>query len=111
MNGKNTKEDRVLFWHYPHYDETTPYSSALVGNWKIIRYADDDKVEVYNLKNDPIEQTDLSKTHPEKTTELVKILDNKLKSVNAQEALKNPDYDPNKFSGGIRAFRNSKKKK
>ena len=111
LQGKETEQKRVFHWHYPHYDETTPYSSLRVGNWKIIRYADDDKIEIYNLKEDPMEQSDLSKTHPEKTSELLNLLNSQLKSVNAQEAKKNPDFDPSSFSGGIREYRKIKNKK
>ena len=110
LRGKQMDQKRVLYWHYPHYDETTPYSSALVGDWKIIRYADDDKVEVYNLDKDPMEQNDISIDYPEKTSELLQILNEKLKSVNAQEAKKNPQFNPNSFSGGIREYRKFKKK-
>jgi arylsulfatase A-like enzyme len=110
LTGKDPLPKRNFYWHYPHYDETTPYSSVLVGDWKVVRYADDNKTEVYNLKNDPMEKKDLSKSNPEKTAELIKILDQELAAVNAQPALQNPDFDPNKFSGGIRDYKKFKAK-
>jgi arylsulfatase A-like enzyme len=107
LTGSGTIKDRPLYWHYPHYDETTPYSSAIIDGWKIIRYADDGKVERYDLNNDPMERNDLAKMQPERTDSLLKNLDDLLISVDAQRALPNPDYDPdpNKFSGGIRDHR------
>ncbi len=107
LTGTRTIEDRPLYWHYPHYDETTPYSSAIVDGWKVVRYADDGQVEVYNLNNDPMEKQDLAMTNPEKAKSLIKHLDCYLTAVDAQLALPNPDYDPdpNKFSGGIRGLR------
>jgi arylsulfatase A len=110
-NGKIN--NRPMFWHYPHYDETTPYSSAIVGNYKVIRYADDGKVEVYNLKDDPMEKNDLAAMNPNKTKQLLKELNRLLADSNAQHALPNPDYDPdpNKYSGGIRGYRQWQKTK
>jgi arylsulfatase A len=104
LEGTGTIKDRPFFWHYPHYDETTPYSSAIVDGWKVVRYADDGKVEVYNLNKDPMEKTNLASTNPDKTRSLIKSLDGYLTAVDAQPALPNPDYDPspNVFSGGIR---------
>ena len=114
LTGSGTIKDRPLYWHYPHYDETTPYSSAIVAGWKVVRYADDGKVEVYNLNKDPLEKKDLATTNPEKARSLVKSLDAYLTEVDAQLALPNPDHDPNEFSGGIRDYKkwikNQKKK-
>ncbi len=105
LTGKGTVAPRPLYWHYPHYDETTPYSSAIVDGWKVVRYADDGKVEVYDLSTDPLEENDLAAIRPEKAQSLLKYLDGYLENVNAQPALPNPDYDPNaEFSGGIRDY-------
>jgi arylsulfatase A-like enzyme len=102
--GTGSIKDRPLYWHYPHYDETTPYSSAIVGGWKVVRYADDGKVELYELNNNPMEKKDLAKTNQEKAKSLIKNLDDHLTEVDAQLAMPNPDYDPNpnEYSGGIR---------
>lgn len=97
-------DDRPFYWHYPHYDESTPYSSAIIDRWKVIRYADFGKVELYHLAEDPMETKDLVAYHPEKAVELLHSLDKYLVGVDAQHALPNPDYDPNEFSGGIRSF-------
>jgi len=107
LTETGTIEDRPLYWHYPHYDETTPYSSAIVDGWKVVRYADDGKVEVYNLNNDLMEKEDLASTNPEKAKALIKSLDGYLTAVDAQLAEPNPDYnpDPNKYSGGRRGLK------
>jgi enterochelin esterase-like enzyme len=104
LTGTGTLEDRPLYWHYPHYDETIPYSSAIADGWKLIRYPDDGKVELYNLNDDPIEQVDLATINPSKTKSMIGVLDRLLTSVGAQPALPNPDFDPTSFSGGIRDF-------
>ena len=105
LTGAGTLENRPLYWHYPHYDETIPYSSALADGWKVIRYPDDGKVELYNLNNDPMERFDLATIKPAKTKSMTGILDRLLASVGAQPALPNSDFDPTSFSGGIRDFR------
>ena len=104
LTGSGTIDDRPLYWHYPHYDKTTPYSSAIVGDWKVIRYADDGKVELYHLADDPMEKNDLAAQNPEKAQQMVRKMTELLEGVNYQPALSNPDYDPGKFSGGIREY-------
>ncbi len=98
-------EDRPLYWHYPHYDETIPYSSMVVDGWKLIRYPDDGKLELYNLKNDPLEAKDRFASDSARAASMQRTLDRLLASAGAQPALPNPDFDPNSFSGGIRDFR------
>ena len=107
LTGIGAIKVRPLYWHYPHYDETTPYSSAIVDGWKVVRYADDGKVELYDLNNDPMEKKDLAETNPEKRKSLLTNLDDRLTAVGAQLAQPNPDYDPdpNKYSGGIRGYK------
>lgn len=105
LTGTGQVEDRPLFWHYPHYDETIPYSSGIVDGWKVIRYPDDGKVELYNLKDDPKEAFDLAAAEPARTASLLRELESYLTRVDAQPAAPNPDFDPTTFSGGIRDFR------
>ena len=112
LTGSGTVADRPLYWHYPHYDETTPYSSVIVGGWKVVRYADDGKVELYDLNSDLMEKRDLALVHPEKAQSLLKRLNDYLTDVDAQLASPNPEYDPDpkQFSGGIREYRRWKAK-
>ncbi len=104
LTGAGTIGDRPLYWYYPHYDKTTPYSSAIICGWKVIRYADDGKVELYHLANDPMEKNDLAAQNPEKAQQMVRKMTELLEGVNYQPALSNPAYDPGKFSGGIREY-------
>ncbi len=111
LTGNGTIGDRPLYWHYPHYDKTTPFSSAIIGDWKVIRYADDGKVELYHLANDPMEKNDLAAQNPEKTQQMEQQMMELLEGVGYQPAISNPDYDPNKFSGGIREYNRVREKK
>ena len=92
LSGK--RETRPLYWHYPHYHGSTwkPGASIRVGDWKLIKFYDYEKVELYNLKNDPSESKDLSGKNPK----IAKDLESKLvawqKSMKAKLPRPNPDY-------------------
>src|SRR5262249_45669269 len=44
----------TIYWHYPHYHPggATPYSAIRQGDWKLIEFYEDSRVELYNLKDD-----------------------------------------------------------
>jgi len=73
LEGDATLPRRSLFWHYPHYHGSTwtPGASIRDGNWKLIEFYHWEKVELYNLKDDPGEQHDLSVKNPTKAAELL----------------------------------------
>jgi arylsulfatase A-like enzyme len=76
-----------LFWHYPHYwnsGKVSPYSVARVGDWKLIRFYESGREELYNLNSDLSEKNDLSLSHPEKCRELNTRLDHWLELSGAQ---------------------------
>ncbi|MHB8899688.1 MAG: sulfatase [Thermoguttaceae bacterium] len=80
----------TLYWHYPHYyPTTTPASSVRQGDWKLLHYYEDDRVELYNLAEDPRESSDLAAAEPERAAALRKQLDDILRSVDAQSAAPN----------------------
>jgi len=82
-----------LYWHYPHYYPTTsPASSIRQGDWKLLEYFEDRRVELYNLKNDLSEQNDLSTQMPDKAQELRSRLQAWRKAMNAQLPTPNPKY-------------------
>jgi len=62
----------AIFWHYPHYGNqgSTPGSAMRMGDWKLIEYFDDGRVELYNLKVDISENNDLAPSNPGLTKEL-----------------------------------------
>jgi arylsulfatase A-like enzyme len=61
----------ALFFHYPHYySTTTPVSAIRAGNWKMLEYFEDSRVELYDLAQDLGETTNLSSRRPNKTAEL-----------------------------------------
>ena len=93
LTGKKGKT-RPLYWHYPHYHGSTwrPGASIRDGYWKLIKFYDYEKIELYNLKSDPAESKDLSKQNPDKAEKLEKKLIAWQKMMNARLPTPNPDY-------------------
>ena len=84
-----------LFWHYPHYHPggATPYSAIREGDWRLVHFFEDDRMELYNLATDPEEKNNLSATESATTAELRAKLDAWLKETGAQFPTPNPNYD------------------
>ena len=90
-----------LFWHYPHYQHyqiggTTPYSAIRKGDFKLIEFHDDRRVELYNIREDISEAHNLAEKLPEKVNELRERLHAWRTEVGAQMPTRNPNYDPSK---------------
>ena len=63
----------ALYWHYPHYSPQggRPAASILAGDWKLIEYFEDGRVELFNLRDDISETRDLSQAEPERAKQLL----------------------------------------
>ena len=96
LKGSTSVNRKSLFWHYPHYhiEGARPYSGIRKGDYKLIRFFEDDSYELYNLKNDISETNNLKNEYPEKVAELKQMLFAWYKKVNAQMPTENPNYDP-----------------
>jgi arylsulfatase A-like enzyme len=92
----------AVYWHYPHYHigGATPYGAIRSGNYRLIEFFEDGRLELYNLQDDPLEQTNLAQREPER----VKTLQSKLaawrESVGAQMPRVNPNFDPARAAQG-----------
>ncbi len=88
----------AIYWHYPHYHPggATPYGAVRKGDYKLIEFFEDGKLELYNLKDDVGESNDLSRKQPELASTLRRDLAAWRERVNAQMPRPNPDYDPEK---------------
>jgi arylsulfatase A len=92
LRGEAETASRELFWHYPHYwngGKVSPYSVARGGDWKLIRFYETGREELYNLKADLSETNDLAAANPGKRRELSARLDAWLKAVGAQMPVPN----------------------
>src|SRR5436309_1116041 len=99
QNGELKRD--ALFWHYPHYQHyqlggTTPYGAIRAGDFKLIEFFDDMRVELYNLREDIGEQRNLAAQMPAKADELRARLHAWRVEVGAQMPSRNPAYDPSK---------------
>jgi len=88
-----------FFWHYPHHQHyqlggSMPFGVVRSGDFKLIEFYNDMRVELYDLKADLAEQHDLAATQPAKATELRERLHVWREKVGAQMPLPNPAYDP-----------------
>jgi arylsulfatase A-like enzyme len=95
----------ALHWHFPCYLQgylrkhgpfrTTPAAAIRMGDWKLIEFFEDGKLELYNLKDDLSEKNDLVKKMPAKTKELHTAMLKWRKETSAPVPTeKNPQYDP-----------------
>lgn len=102
MSTESLLPNRSLYFSFPAYLQNygklegfraTPYNSIISGEWKLIRFFETNTTELYNLKNDIGETTDLTDIYPGKSLELLKQLNEWEKSVNAPVHFeKNPLY-------------------
>lgn len=79
-SGKAKLKRDALYWHFPGYLEanvqkgiwrTTPAGSIRSGDWKLIEFFQDKRIELYNLKTDLGQKKNLAKAMPEKAKELL----------------------------------------
>jgi len=98
LQGGTTLDRDTLYWHYPHYHGSTwkPGAALRAGDWKLIEFYHEEKVELYNLRKDEGEQHDLSKKLPNKKQELLDKLHQWQKNIGALMPQPNPNYKPPK---------------
>lgn len=94
LNGGNSLDRDAIFWHYPHYGNQggTPGSSVRVGDWKLIEFYEDGRLELYNLRTDIGETRNLAGVHPARTRELHDRLTAWRNEMEALEPTPNPDW-------------------
>ena len=96
-NPKAPLNREALFWHYPHYySRMTPASAIRAGDWKLIHYYEDNRMELFNLKNDPAENKNLITAQSAKAKPLREKLDAWRNETDAKAPTKNPDWRPRK---------------
>jgi arylsulfatase A-like enzyme len=83
------------FWHYPHYSPQRGRPSAAIrrGDDKLILFFEDNRVELYNLKDDVGESKNLAPAQPAKAADLRRRLESWLRETDAQLPKPNPNYD------------------
>jgi len=94
LHNDQARLDReMLYWHYPHYYETTtPVSAVRNRDWKLLEYFEDGRRELFNLHDDPEESRDLAGSQPKKLAELSQRLADWRSEVGANLPQPNPAY-------------------
>lgn len=88
----------TLHWHLPHYHHSTPASAIRSGDWKLIEFFEDSALELYDLRADPGEATNLAARDPARARELQAALASWRQRVGARMPVPNPNYDPARAS-------------
>lgn len=97
---------RPLFWHYPHYSDQggRPAAAVREGEWKLIRFYEDDRLELFHLPDDPGEHRNLARREAARARRLNGMLSDWLASVNAAMPKPNPAYDPKTAGEGLTGY-------
>lgn len=94
LKGQGKLDREAIYWHYPHYGNQggTPGSSIRMGDYKLIEFFEDGRIELYHLRNDIHEKYDLSKLDPERAEKMKTMLAGWRENVEAKIPERNPDY-------------------
>lgn len=97
--GRGPAPARTFFWHFPHYTNqgSRPTGAVRDGNWMMVEYYDEEKTELYDLRNDIREAQDLAASQPERVGKMRAALAAWRKAVDAQSNTVNPNFDPAKY--------------
>jgi len=104
FKGATHLNRNAIYWHYPHYHRQgfKPSGAIRMGDYKLIEwyeqtaYGESHQIDLYNIKKDIGETTDLAKAKPKLAKMMREKLHEWLKDVNAQMMTINPNYDPAK---------------
>jgi len=86
-NTAPPEKPRELLWHYPNFYHLPPFSSLRLGNWKLLYWHKNQKLELFNLSTDIGEKTNLADQHPDRLYDMAKRLTRQLKEKEAHFAL------------------------
>jgi arylsulfatase A-like enzyme len=94
LRQTGTLKRDAIYWHYPHYHHSRPAGAIREGNYKLIEFYEDGRLELYDLANDIGEKNNLATEMPQEAARLQQKLARWRKSVKAKMPTANPDYDP-----------------
>ncbi len=103
LRGVGAPKRDAIYWHYPHYSNQggVPGGAVRKGDWKLIEFYEDGRLELFNLRDDIGERRNLVLKEPKKAAELHSMLKTWRKRVNATMPSPNPNYDPAKADQGL----------
>lgn len=94
FKGETSLPRDAIFWHYPHYGNQggTPGASVRMGDYKLIWFFEDNHVELYNLREDIGETTNLAAQEPMRCETLLAALKAWQADIEAKIPQPNPDW-------------------
>ena len=77
LKGGASLPRKAIFWHYPHHhgSGSVPSGAVRAGDWKLIEFYEEKRIELYTLKDDIGESRNLADAKPKKRRELHALLD------------------------------------
>ncbi|MBN8625254.1 MAG: sulfatase [Planctomycetes bacterium] len=100
LKGGKPVDGRAYFNYFPHGGPTKPPGVTVrQGDWKLIRWyltgpEYPELIELYDLKNDIGETTNVAAANPDRVRELSALIDGFLRGTNALVPMPNPDFVP-----------------
>jgi arylsulfatase A len=94
--GDDARVDRTLGWHYPHYmprQAMKPCSALRSGDYKLLHWHEDHRLELYDLSVDLGEKRNLATSQPEMTLDLYRKLESWRRQVGAHMPRPNPSFE------------------
>ena len=94
LKGGHVLPRESIFWHYPHYGNQggTPGSSVRKGDYKLIEFFEDGRIELYHLRDDPGEKHNLAPDCMTLAAEMKAVLSEWRKKVEAKIPQPNPGW-------------------
>jgi arylsulfatase A-like enzyme len=95
LTGDAAPAERTFYWHFPHYNNQggRPAGAVREGDWKFVVHYDTGVAELYNLKDDIAETTNLAADNAQLVARLRRRHETWRKEIGAQENSPNPDFD------------------
>lgn len=87
--NSNEKKPEMFLMHFPHSHRSSYFTSYRNGDWKLVYHYYPDmnvekvKYELFNLSEDPYEQSNLASDYPVKLKQMVKLMKAQLKKEDA----------------------------
>ena len=108
--GQVKRAREELVFHFPHYQsDDGPQSSIRIGDFKLMKFYEDNSVMLFDLSKDLSERRDLASQNPAIVEKLKSRLEKYLTDLDAQLPTVNTTYDPSKPEAPTRGKKGGKK--
>ena len=94
--GHEPAPQRPFFWHFPHYTNqgSQPEGAIRDGDWKLIEYYADSRLDLFNLAQDTAEKNNLAAREPDRVRAMRAKLAAWREATGVQTNTPNPSFDP-----------------